>query len=694
MIRRRPPEKKYTLTAQCAAGMEELIAHELKEFGGSDITTLRGAVTCQGTLETGYRACLWSRFASRILLQLTTFSCPDPEALYKAVRAMAWREHLTATNTLAIEAVLIKSEMNHNHFAALKVKDAVVDYFRDLYDERPNIDIARPDIRLNLFVYENQASLSLDLAGSSLHRRGYRQDGGHAPLKESLAAAIVTLAGVNRHMGKDDVIIDPMCGSGTLLIEAAMIIGDIAPGLDRSYFGFLAWQQHDSRLWKRLISEAMNREDEGRQRPWPKLLGYDANYRVIATALENIDRGDYSSDIHVEKQIFSQLTAPPAQHGILVTNPPYGERLAEQEELKYLYRAMGRILNNRFSGWQVSIFSNQADFFDGIGQNHQQLVKLYNGSIPCQLRSYTIPPREQVTFSWQLSAPETSSPLANRLEKNCQDILPWAKENEISCFRLYDRDLADYDLALDVMGYWLYIHEYSEEAVNRRAEVITTISGLVGIKRNRIFVKPEKKGKKKGRRDTERQQKLHEVAEGGCLFLISFDNLFGLPLKQRGLRQLVQQMASKKRVLSLFAGTGTMACHAIMGRAKFTTSVEPSQHQLDWARKNLAINGFGRPGNRLACAEILPWLEKDKELYDLIIIDLPSYDGAKKQHNLLPLAIARLAEGGSLLLSASTGRLKLAHEADAYEVKDISKELVSYDFRDKRQLRCVEIKHL
>ncbi len=692
--RRRPPEKIYNLTAQCAAGLEKLIAQELTDFGASKIVILRGAVTCKGSLETAYRACLWSRFSSRILLQIASFSCPTPEALYDVIRAIDWQEHMTAENTMAVECVLRQSTMNHSHYASLKVKDGVVDFFRDCVGERPNIQIHKPDIRLNLFVYDNQASLSIDLAGSSLHQRGYRLEGGHAPLKESLAAAIVTLAGVTSDMGKDDVILDPLCGSGTLLIEAAMIIGDIAPGLDRSHFGMLQWKQHDKRLWKRLVSEAMEREEAGQQRPWPKIIGYDANYKVVNAAIANIEEADLSGHIHVEKQVLAHLTAPAVKHGILVTNPPYGERLAEQEEVKYLYRALGRILKNSFAGWQATIFSSQADYFDGIGQNHKQMIKLYNGAIPCQLRSYTIPAGEENSFPWHMSEQKNLSVFAKRLAKNCAALFAWATEEKVNCFRIYDRDLADYDLAIDIMQHWIYIHEYSEESVQKRREVITTLTGLLAINRNRIFVKPDKEKKKKGRRPKERQQRLHEVAEGGCRFLISFDNLFGLPLKQRALRQLIQQSAQKKRVLSLFAGTGVVACHAAKGGAKFTTSVDPSQLQLDWAMKNMAINGFGRPGNRMICDEILPWLSNDKESYDLIIIDLPSFDGPKKHQGLLPAAMARLAEGGKLLLSATTGRLKIGHEADAYAVNEISKELVAYDFKDKRQLKCMEIRHL
>lgn len=690
MIRRRPPAKIYTLTAQCAAGLEQLIAQEFTDFGGSDVKILRGAVRCKGNLETAYRACLWSRFASRILLQLATFSCPNPEQLYQAVHALDWREHLQAKNTLAVDCVLIKSKMKHSHYAALKVKDAVVDFFREKEGDRPNIEINKPDIRLNLFVYEDQANLSLDLAGSSLHQRGYRQDGGHAPLKESLAAAIVTWAGVNQEMSSTAVVLDPFCGSATLLIEAAMIIGDIAPGLDRSHFGLLQWQQHDKRLWKRLVAEAMAREEAGRERAWPKIIGFDANFRVVTAALANIEAAGFSGDIHVEKQVLAHLSAP-GQQGILVSNPPYGERLQEQDEVKYLYRCLGRLLRQNFCNWQITIFSSQADYFDGLGLKHQQLIKLYNGPIPCQLRSYHVPKLPEKAYSWELNSTENPSPLYKKLQKNCADIMAWARNENIACFRIYDRDLTDYDLALDVMGYWLYIHEFGEESVKKRQEVITTLTRLLGINRNRIFVRPDKAKKKKGRRPKDRQQRLYEVQEDRCHFLISFDNLFGLPLKQRSLRLRVQQQAAKKRVLSLFAGTGLMACHAALGGAKFTTSVDPSQQQLDWARKNMALNGLGRPGNRLICAEILSWLTSDKDEYDLIIIDLQSYAGAGKQQGLLTAAMARLAPGGSLLLGATTGRMKLGKEAEAYKVTDISKELTAYDFNNKRQIKCVEM---
>ncbi|MEN8140920.1 MAG: bifunctional 23S rRNA (guanine(2069)-N(7))-methyltransferase RlmK/23S rRNA (guanine(2445)-N(2))-methyltransferase RlmL [Thermodesulfobacteriota bacterium] len=692
-IRRRPkPPRLHTITAPCGAGLEGLVAREVQDFGGQDIEKRRGAVTWQGTLETAYRACLWSRFASRILLQLTTFSCPDQDALYDAVRAMDWQAHMTEEDSLAVDAVLVKSTLNHSHFAALKVKDGVVDFFRDLTGQRPNIEKYQPDIRLNLFVYEDEAKLSLDLAGSSLHQRGYRVDGGHAPLKESLAAAIVALAGVNSEMDKEQVILDPLCGSGTLLIEAAMIIGDIAPGLDRRYFALLQWQQHDRRLWKRLVAEAMEREEAGRKRPWPKLIGYDANFKVVKAALANIDKADFSSDIHVEKRVLANLT-PPSATGLLVTNPPYGERLAEQEEMRYLYRALGRIMGHAFAGWRAAIFSSEANFFDALDQRHQGLTKLFNGPIPCQLRTYEIAQADKKSFPWQLQPLERPTPLSRQLEKNCQELFAWAEEGEVECFRIYDRELDAFDMAVDIMGYWLYIHEYGEPDRGKQQEVIGGLAELFGINRHRIFSKPAGQ-KKKRQRGKERQQRLYEVGEGGCTFLVSFAGLFGLSLKERKMRLLVQERANKKRVLVLFAGTGTVTCHALRGGAAFTTSVDPSELQLEWARKNIALNGFGRPGNRLIGAEILEWLEGDRDSYELIVIDLPSFNGQKKQKGLLAAAMARLSEDGSLLLSAATGRLQLGQDGEAYAVTDISKDLQPHDFQNKRQLRCLEIKHL
>ncbi|MBU0682072.1 MAG: bifunctional 23S rRNA (guanine(2069)-N(7))-methyltransferase RlmK/23S rRNA (guanine(2445)-N(2))-methyltransferase RlmL [Proteobacteria bacterium] len=708
------------LTATCSAGLEELVASEIRSFGGQDLEILTGAVTFQGNLPVAYRCCLWSRFTSRILLSLSRFPAPDTDALYEGVKAVAWNDHMHAENTLSVDCVLSDSQINHSHFAALRVKDAVVDYFRDMVGERPSVDSKQPDIRLNVFIRQDEAYLSLDLAGDSLHRRGYRQDGGQAPLKESLAAAIVTRAGVTPGMGRDDVILDPLCGSGTLLVEAALIIGDVAPGLDRRHFGFLKWRGHQRLIWQDLVDEAMAREEAGSERPWPRLLGFDSDPSVVKAALANIDRAGFRGKIHVERRDLARLQ-PPENLGngrhLLVTNPPYGERLSDKEEVKYLYRCLGRIAASAFNRWQLAVFCSNPDLLDALAQKTIGQYRFYNGAIPCTLRLFEVAGHPDRQVSWQIHNDALSSTLANRLKKNLKPLLKWADREKITCLRIYDRDIPEYNVAIDLYGPWVHIQEYAapdtvdaDKVRIRRKEIIDTVSELLDCKRNRIFVKTREK--QKGKKQYEKQGakgRLVEVEEGGGHFLVNLSDYLdaGLFLDHRPLRATIQALAKGTRFLNLYCYTGSATVHAAMGGARTTTSVDTSKTYLDWARKNLCINGLDPERHRLERCDCLEWLQGRKvERYDLIFIDPPTFSNTKKgggkvfdiqrdHGQLIEAAMALLESDGLLLFSTNSRKFKLDEVlAERFAIHDISAKTIPLDFgRNKKIHRAFEIRH-
>ncbi len=708
------------ITATCAAGLEELVAAEIRTFGGQEVAVMTGAVSFQGDLAVAYRCCLWSRFTSRILLAISHFPAPDPDALYAGVRAVDWQQHMDVKNTLAVDCVLSETQINHSHFAALRVKDAVVDYFRDLVGERPSVDSKQPDIRLNVFIRQDEAFLRLDLAGASLHKRGYRQDGGQAPLKESLAAAIVSRAGVTAAMGRDDVILDPLCGSGTLLVEAALIIGDVAPGLDRRYFGFLKWQGHQKPIWDELVAEALAREEAGDLKPWPRLLGFDADPYVVKSALANIDRAGLRGKIHVERRDLARLQPPEGLgtgHHLLVTNPPYGERLSDKEEVKYLYRCLGRIAAHAFSHWQLAVFCSNPDLLDALAQKTIGQYRFYNGAIPCTLRIYEVASRPERQFSWLIKEDSTSSILANRLKKNIKPLLKWAARDKISCLRIYDRDIPEYNVTIDLYGPWIHIQEYAapdtvadDKVRARRKEILATVSELLDCKRNRIFVKT--RGKQKGKKTFDKpvaRGRLFEVEEGGCYFLVNLSDYLdaGLSLENRRLRATIQARAQGVRFLNLYSYTGSATVHAAIGGARTTTSVDTSPTYLEWARKNLALNGFDPERHRLERADCLEWLRDRKvERYDLIFIDPPSISNTKKgggklfdiqrdHEQLIALAMGLLESDGLLLFTCNSRNFKLDESLEhRFAVHDISAKSIPLDFaRNKKIHRAFEIRH-
>ena len=369
-------------------GMEPLLVDELKSFGASDVQQTRAGASFKGDLEVAYRACLWSRIANRVLLPLKTFPAPTPEKLYGGVKSIRWSDHLGKDGTLAVDFQSSFSKITHTQFGALKTKDAIVDQFRSVQGSRPSIDVKTPNVRVNVYLHEDQATIGIDLSGNSLHQRGYREDGAQAPLKENLAAAILTLGEWPRIAREGGAFMDPMCGSGTLPIEAAMIAAEIAPGLDRKYYGFLGWLQHDRTIWKRLIEEAMDREQRDTKK-LPRIVGYDSDVGAIRAALANLGRADLSQVVHFEKRDL-QACRPVHEKGLIVVNPPYGERLGEEEELKPLYGGLGDTFKQHFKGWSGFIFTGNPVLAKSVGLKAQRKFVLFNGAIECRLLRFDL----------------------------------------------------------------------------------------------------------------------------------------------------------------------------------------------------------------------------------------------------------------------------------------------------------------
>jgi 23S rRNA (guanine2445-N2)-methyltransferase / 23S rRNA (guanine2069-N7)-methyltransferase len=391
--------KILNLFATTPKGLELLLVDELKALGATTANEKLAGVEFTGDLQLAYKACLWSRLANRILLKLARVPVTTPEELYDAVQTIDWSKHLNEEGTLVVNFVSSQSAITHTLFGAQKVKDAIVDQFREKFGVRPSVDKATADLSVNVYLHRDVATISLDLSGDSLHRRGYRLSGGSAPLKENLAAAILIRAGWPAIAKSGGTLVDPMCGSGTLLIEGAMMAADVAPGLDREYFGFLGWKQHQPQLWEPLIEEATARRTQG-LKTMPVIVGYDASPDAITNAFDNIERTEFLGRVHVEKRELVNLTMPPkAQTGLVITNPPYGERLGEVEELGPLYTLLGSRLKEIFSGWQAAVFTGNPDLGKVMGLRAKKFYALYNGAIACKLLLFDVSPEKFIDRS-------------------------------------------------------------------------------------------------------------------------------------------------------------------------------------------------------------------------------------------------------------------------------------------------------
>ena len=364
-----------TFFAVAPKGVEALLAKELNDLGARDVKPSRSGAHFQGDLETGYRACLWLRTANRVLLPIARFRAETPEALYHRVKNINWGQHLEPDGSLAVDFNASRSKIKHTRYGALKVKDAVVDQFREQSGVRPSVNLSRPDIRLNVYLLRDEATVSLDFSGESLHKRGYRQAPGIAPLKENLAAAILIRSGWPEIAGRGGGLIDPMTGSGTLPIEAALMAADVAPGLLRQYFGFLNWKGHQPKIWERLIHEAGERRSVGLKK-LPPVVGYDADAKAVKNALVSLERVGLRGFIHFEKKELAACV-PHAKTkgtpGLVILNPPYGERLGELEELRHLYANLGRRLKTDFQGCHSTSSEHEQQ------RNQRQEVSILKG---------------------------------------------------------------------------------------------------------------------------------------------------------------------------------------------------------------------------------------------------------------------------------------------------------------------------
>ncbi len=374
--------KQIDFFATTAKGLEDVLAAELHTLELANIKTSHGGVAFAGSMEDGYRACLWLRTANRVLMPMANFFCPSEEALYDGIYALSWENHLTPEMTLAVDANLRDSAITHSRFAALKTKDAIVDRIRERCQRRPNVNPKDPDLRINLHLAKNQCTVSLDLAGTGLHRRGYRRDPTIAPLKETLAAGLVALTGWDR----ESHFVDPMCGSGSLPIEAALLAGNTAPGLLSPKFGFQRWLDFDASVWQDLLNEA--RQD---QQLVPKnlIFGSDRERRAVELARRNAESSGVGNQVRWSQHDFARLE-PPADYGTLICNPPYGERIGHEAKLELFYGKIGDILKQNWKGWTAWVFTGNLPLSKRIGLKPSRRIVLFNGPIECRLLKFEL----------------------------------------------------------------------------------------------------------------------------------------------------------------------------------------------------------------------------------------------------------------------------------------------------------------
>ena len=706
-------------------------------------------------------------------------------------------EHVGEEGTLAVDFNSSQSAITHSHYGALKTKDAIVDQLRQQYGVRPSVDLERPDVRVNVYLHRDEATVSLDLAGASLHQRGYRKESVAAPLKENLAAAILLRAGWLGVAQKGGALVDVMCGSGTLPIEAALAAGDVAPGLLRDYWGFLGWKGHRPQLWEGLLREARERRQAGLGRV-PPIVGFDNDKRAVRAAQVNVTAAGLERVVRIERSSLLGCRPPAGPVGLVVANPPYGERLGRAEQLRPLYAELGALFTRQFEGWKAAVFTGNPGLGKHIGLRAVLTNTLYNGALDCRLLRFEVneaavergwkergeaggggrredhgprqrwneagggrreetreaalgarakekaPARRQerkqaapadagrrVLEQKELpgeprgSGKEAAAHVemfANRLRKNLKNLGRWARRADIDCYRLYDADLPEYALAIDLYRgeeLWAHVQEYkAPDSVDpRRAQVrlraaLAALPEVLEILPRQVFFKVRQR--QKGRAQYGKfgvAGKSWEVREGACKFLVNFTDYLdtGLFLDHRPTRQLLGEQAGGKHFLNLFAYTGAATVHAAVGGAASTTSVDLSRTYTDWTQRNMQLNGFDGGEHRFVQADCLEWLAQQEgagRCYDLIFLDPPTFSNSKRMQTnfevqrdhaeLVRQTAALLNAGGVLIFSNNYRRFKMDTEKlREFAIEDITDATVPRDFARRGRIHnCWRIERL
>ena len=714
------------LLATCPKGIEGLLADELAALGATPGKTTVAGVYFSASQAIAYRVCLWSRLANRVILQLVREPMIEtPEQVRDVVARIAWTQHLAVGKTLAVDFHGRSDHIRHTRFGAQTVKDGVVDALQLAGQERPSIDTKTPDLRLYAHLHRSNLTIGIDLSGESLHRRGYRRDVGHAPLKENLAAALLIRAGWPERAKAGEPLIDPLCGAGTLLIEAALMAADQAPNLDRERFGFKGWAGHDEALWLEQKREAEARASIGRKRCKTQLLGFDQSPAALSAAKTNAMRAGIPALITLHGQSLAQLTRPEtlsAQSGLLITNPPYGERLGELPELVRLYSQLGEKAKALFPGWTLAMFTGNPDLGHRLGLRAHKQYALKNGALDAKLLLMDIgAPAADSDAQAQgkgadtpaKAAPavsENAQMFANRLGKNQKRLKKWLKQSGETCYRIYDADMPEFALAIDRYGDRIHVQEYAApssinpaQAQKRLFDALEVLPDALGVDPSKVYIK--RRERQTGTAQYQKREasgERFEVREGDARLWVNLRDYLdtGLFLDHRPVRRMLGEMARGKRFLNLFCYTATATVQAALGGASDSVSVDMSNTYLEWAKDNFTLNKLDLRLHRVVRDDCFRWLETANAEFDLIFMDPPTFSNSKKMRDtldiqrdhprLVELAMARLAPGGTLVFSNNQRRFKLDDAlSQHYAVEEITSRTFDPDFQRRTNMHHV-----
>ena len=764
----------FELIITCADGLENALLIELDSFGLAGEILRAGRIRVQVSLAKFYHICLYSRVASRVLLpigeyhfkqkQATTNQISKdakgrtvartldtqiidedvPEALYKFAARYDWAKVFGLDDTFAIRLSTDKRLTVNQQFATLRIKDAIADNFNKQFGERPDVS-KTPDFHIFAAANNKFTELFLDLSGTSLHRRGYRVVNTAAPLKENLAAALLYES--NWHRGEHDALIDPMCGSGTFITEALLMRADYPVGLDKTTaeFGFYHWAYHDDALWQEAVSRASERFhanlDKLTQNP-PTVIALDADANAVHACHQNLLASGLAPIIgHITLQqkavsgLKDTLSKIRADHPLIITNPPYGERLGESDFIKPLYHGLGLsvvdgLMQAGVTRADMAVLGSHVEHVDTLPIIDPKTLRCHNGALTVYFRHGALDLTKEdsliESFVKRDIINEESQEFINRFQKNLAHLKKLAKTDDVTNLRVYDADLPNYNVAIDLYGDKVHVQEYAppkqipaDVAKARFNLVLNGVREVLGVFREDVFIKTRARQSgneqytKNPNADTKRK-KMYVAREHEAYLYVNFTDYLdtGLFIDHRNMRQIVANASRAKRVLNLFAYTCTASVHAAMAGARSVTSVDLSANYLDWGKQNFALNGLvldaeyeGVPKYQFIASDVFEWIKDHTEQYDVIFIDPPTFSNSKKFKGtfdvqrdhvaLINRAMNRLSADGVLYFSNNYTRFELDESLSArYDVVCITDKTIGFDFNPKKPIhQSYQIRH-
>ena len=700
--------------ATCPKGLETLLLNELNQLGAQSAKETVAGVSFKGDFAFGMKACLWSRFASRILLEMSEFYCETDTELYIGANGVAWEKYFDKSNTIAVSFTGTNDEIRNTQYGALKVKDAICDRLQTTLGGRPDVDRENPDVLINCHLdKKGSANILIDLSGRALLKREYHRGTGAAPLKENLAAAMIKRAGYT-----GDNFIDPMCGSGTLLFEAACVATDTAPGIRREHYGFFNLKQFDKDVWNNLLEEAKNRSQNGIAKCLERkveIVGFDLDERIVDIANENAAKAGFSNLVKVyhcpvQNPFTSDLKVT------IVTNPPYGKRMGNFNELIALYTEIGAGFKKNFKGARAAVISSSPELLSCMRLHSNKVYKLYNGELLCQLRVFDINETEDLSVKEEQNI-KIATDFANRLKKNLTYMRKWAKNVNTNAYRVYDADVPEYSAAIDYYDGYYVIQAYKAPAkVNPRVakrhelDMLSATVEIAGVTGDKVILKSREvqKGDNQYEKAKELKNEFMTVNENNALFRVNlYDYLdTGLFLDGRLIRDLIRKEAKDKDFLNLFSYTCSASVAAALGGAKSTVSVDMSRTYLEWGMENFKLNHLATDKAQFIQADCLAWLSQDQGLlFDLIYIDPPTFSNSKRMETsfdvkrdqvaLLSNLTRHLKDGGEVIFCTNFRGFVIDESIKDYgfEIENISESTLPRDFsRDKKIHTCYRLK--